>query len=353
MRFSPVRTVNMKNNKNIDKKKNIFIQHLQFILILYLAGIFLSYFIYMVSPKYYKSSVSIIRPSGYNLEEKDSSPQAEPAGMEDNEELFVSILKSRRMKEDIVRRFDLVNAYKVKSLQDAAGILEKRTTIDCRKEGIMEIVFMDNSSERAAEIANYYTENLNAIIRDMGVNNVSSVEQKWIEGRLSEVKDRIAVLDKKVSDLQRKHNIVVDKDLSQLSRLTGRLSEELYLKTMEMQNSESSKKEIPDKSDLGKEIEQIKKTLAVLASLKAELVNINREISLQETLYASFSARIEEVRRKGAADIPFVQVLDTAGIPEKINKPDLKLMLIINTAVCGIIALIILFFDLLKHLGSI
>jgi len=327
------------------KKKNTFLMHLTFIIFLYIAGIVIVYGIYMMSPGYYNAKVSVIKPAeipaaGEVLQEEDS-PETET-----DTELVLAVLNSRKMKNDIIEKFGLLSAYKAKDEQEAVKILERRTTIDAKKGAIIELNFQDTQPERTAAIANFYVENLKAFIEETRAGNLYAREYEWVEKRLLEINGRISSLDEEIAGLQNEYAIIVDKDLSQLTRLTGRLAEELYLKKADLQKN-------PERADLKRDIGEIKKTLSELSVLKGKLVAVNRELGVQENLYNYFTSRMEEVKRNEVLNRPVVQVLDTAGVPERINKPDFKIFLLINTIIVGIIAVIIFFFDLLKYLGSI
>jgi len=346
----------MENNKKPEKKRNVFIKHLQFVLLLYIAGTLLIYCVYIIYPKYYKTSASIIKSSRQFLVQTPFERQ-DIANIADkkNTDLFISIMSSRKMKQDIVRKFNLINIYKARSEDDAIKILEKRTFFDSAKDNFIEVSFMDVNPQRSAEITNYYVENLSLIIKDMADTNVFSVQPQWIESRLAKIKANITFLDKRISELQNRYGIIVDNDLSELTRLAGRLSEKVIFKKIELNKMESGllEKNNQLRSTIKREIEQMEKKLLELTALRDELVVINRELHIQEMLYGSLSQKLEDLRTTESAKIPVVHIFEKAGTPERINKPDLKFLLALNTVICGIIVVVILFFDLLKYLGSI
>jgi uncharacterized protein involved in exopolysaccharide biosynthesis len=212
---------------------------------------------------------------------------------------------------------------------------------------------MDTDPARAANIANDYLNNLNLIILETSNVSVFAVEHRWIEKKLEEIKIKMAALDIQVSNLQSQHNIVVDRDLLQLSQLTGKFSEELYLKNFELEKMAKTEENSEKIKVLRKEVDRIKKTFSKLIEVKEELVVINRELAIQEKLYEEFSSRLEEVKRTEISKMPVVQALDVAGVPMKVNKPDCRLVLVIITVIWGIMTFVIFFFDLLKYLGSI
>jgi len=343
----------MTNKNKPEKKKNIFVKHLQLMFSIYVIVIVVALTSCFLLPKYYKATVSILKPIEKESPQSLPLTNVETDETKEDTELFVSILKSFRIKKEIVEKFNLVEDYKARSFQEAVDILDKRTTLDIRADNIIRLDFMDTDPDRAANIANDYLNNLNLIILETSNVSVFAVEHRWIEKKLEEIKSKMATFDIQVSNLQSQHNIVVDKDLLQLSQLTGKFSEELYLKNLELEKMAKTEENSEKIKVLRKEVDRIKKTFSKLIEVKEELVVINRELAIQEKLYEEFSSRLEEVKRTEISKIPVVQALDVAGVPMKVNKPDCRLVLVIITVIWGIMTFVIFFFDLLKYLGSI
>jgi len=91
----------MENNKKKTDTKNRFRSHIKFVIVFYILGFGIVYFIYLLSPKYYRVCASILQPP-----EKEASEDfiSQPRT---NTELFFSILTSRTIKDEIINNFSL------------------------------------------------------------------------------------------------------------------------------------------------------------------------------------------------------------------------------------------------------
>jgi capsule polysaccharide export protein KpsE/RkpR len=157
-----------------------------------------------------------------------------------------------------------------------------------------------------------------------------------------------------LTELQNKNKLVVDQNLSQISQAGGKLMEQLINKQLELEKE----RQILDENDpkiimLKNEIKEIQTSLSNLLSSQDELTRILRELKVQESLYSFLTSKMEEAKIEETRDTPIVQVLDKAKIPYKVYKPDLKFLIIIISSIIGGIGFILIFFDILRFLGSI
>ncbi|HOL50442.1 MAG TPA: GNVR domain-containing protein, partial [bacterium] len=104
---------------------------------------------------------------------------------------------------------------------------------------------------------------------------------------------------------------------------------------------------------LNAEIRDLQKELDRLTSYQTQLTQILRELKAQESLYSFLTAQLESAKLEETKDTPFIQVLDTAVVPQKVYSPDIKKILIIIIGIIVGVGIIVLFFDVLRFLGSI
>jgi len=337
----------MKNGERKSERKNGFRSHLKFVLLFYILGFGIVYGIYWLAPKYYKASASILQPP-----EKQTSETflSQPIT---NTELFFSILTSRSIKDEIIGKFGLINAYRVRTIDRAREELDERVTIYLTKEKIIEISVLDTDAERAASIANFFIERLDNAVKVLSVTTAKQ-DRIFTEKQLAETENTIASLEKRLAAVKDRENLAADKELEQVSQTAGKLMQELFNKKLELQRKGEILK--PDSFEitmLKKDIENLETTLSRLLHSENELRNIMRELKAQEAVYSFLTSKLEEAKITEARDTPVVQVLDNAVVPQKIYKPDIKLLLIIQAAVFGGLAVLIFFFDLLRYLGNI
>ncbi|MDD3725636.1 MAG: hypothetical protein PHI44_00325 [Candidatus Ratteibacteria bacterium] len=342
------------NNKN--KRKQSPLRHIKFVLAFYTITLLLLSFIYWICPKYYKANASILQPPERELKiETGSSEISEKMSsqLRTNTELFFSVLNSRSMKDAIIEKYNLVEAYNVSNIDRAREKLDKLTKISLTKEKVIEITVVDRNPKRAAEIANFFIQRLDETIKEISITTAKQ-DRIFIEGRLKETESSIKDLEEKLAGIKNREKLVADKELVQVTQMAGKLMEELVNKKLELQK----KSEVLQSSNieivlLKKEIQDIETTLSRLLYSEDELTGMLRELKTQEEVYKFLTTKLEEAKINEARDTPVVQVLDYAVVPHKIYRPDIKVLLIVQGLVSGVIAVLVFFMDLLRYLGSI
>jgi len=78
-------------------------------------------------------------------------------------DLFVALLESRIMAEEVIRKLDLKKRYKSKTMGSARATLKGRTLIDISKEKLITITVEDTHPQWAADIANFYVAQLDLL----------------------------------------------------------------------------------------------------------------------------------------------------------------------------------------------
>ncbi len=333
----------MKNGE----RKNAFRSHLRFVLLLYIFGLGIICGIYWLVPKYYKASASILQPPERETSETFlSQPRT-------NTELFFSILTSRSIKDEIIEKFGLINAYRVTTIDRAREELDERVTIYLTKEKIIEISVIDTNAERAASIANFFIERLDNAVKVLSVTTAKQ-DRIFTEKQLAETESNIASLETKLASVKNRENLAADKELEQVSQTAGKLMQELFHKKLELKRKEEVlKSDSFEMTMMKKDIENLETALSKLLRSENELRNIMRELKAQEAVYSFLTSKLEEAKITEARDTPVIQVLDNAVVPQKIYKPNIKLHLLIQAAIFGGLAVLIFFFDLLRYLGNI
>lgn len=339
-----------------NKRKKSPVAHIKFVIAFYVITLILLSFIYWIYPKYYKANASILQPPERELKiETGSSEISEKmlSQLRTNTELFFSILNSRSMKDAIIEKFNLIDAYNVSNIDRAREKFDKLKSISLTKEKVIEITVVDRNPKRAAEIANFFIQRLDETIKAISITTAKQ-DRIFIESRLKETENAIKTLEEKIAGIKNREKLIADKDLAQITQMAGKLMEEIFNKKLELQRkSEVLQSNSIEIVLLKKEIQNLETTLTRLLYSEDELTGMLRELKTQEEVYKFLTAKLEEAKINEARDTPVVQVLDYAVVPNKIYKPDIKLLIIVQSIVSGVLAIIIFFLDLLRYLGSI
>jgi len=331
-------------------------RHLFIIALLFAAGYATAGAIYLAVPKYYLASASILQPpdSGSGDAARGSRiSEALGTQMRTNTELFFSILNSRRMKDDLIRTYRLDRSYRERNMDEVREVLAKRMTVALTKNKVIDIQIIDTRPVQAAEMALFCVQNLEALTKEMTITEAKQ-NRIFVEDRLRETTETIGALEARLTRIQTGSRLVADKEMAQITQTAGRLMEQLLAKQLDLEK----KKQIlhdrdPEIVMLKNEISGIQAALSKLLSSQDELTRILRELKVQESLYSLLTTKLEEAKISETRDTPIVQILDRPAIPDKVHSPNLKLIMILVTVVIGAIGVLVIFFDVLRFLGSI
>jgi uncharacterized protein involved in exopolysaccharide biosynthesis len=283
------------------------------------------------------SNVDILRNAGIRLTTK-----ATPT------DIFVGILKSRQMQDDIIDRFNLMEVYKTDIRQSARQSVASRTDISISREQMISVSFIDTVPERSAEIANFYVKNLDTLNRNLNITTAGQL-RRFVEQRLEETKQSLREAEEKLEVYRIKNKTAGGIHSASVSAggLEGRLiAKKIELEAKKKYTTENN----PETIKLKNEITEMEKALAQMPPVENELARLIRELSTQENVYRLLVNQYEQAKIEEARDTPTVQVLDYAVIPERKHGPAIKK----NMMVSGLAALFIgfflaSFFDYINH----
>ena len=275
-------------------------------------------------------------------------------------DLFVAMLKSRVMADDVIKQFDLKTIYQAKTMQDARKALEENTKITVSKEKVIKIVVEDENPQQAADIANFYVSTLDRLNRTLNVGKAGQT-RAFIERRLAETHVNLVKAEEALKNFQTQNKTVAVEAQSK-AMIEAAAMVQGQIAANEVQFQVLSGYLSPDNPDLSRvrsSIEELKKQLAMLETgrggkgmlpgdrlhpamitvpgLALDYGRLLRELKVQETLYAMLTSQLEQAKLTEARDTPTVQVLDPAIPAEMKSKPSIRQ----NMMIAGVGALFV------------
>jgi uncharacterized protein involved in exopolysaccharide biosynthesis len=275
-------------------------------------------------------------------------------------DLFVAMLKSRIMADEVIRKLNLIDLYEAKSMQDARKALEGDTKIMVTKEKVIKITVEAKSPQLAADIANLYVANLDHLNQTLNVSKASQ-NRAFIERRLGETQVNLVKAEEALKDFQTQNKTVaVEAQSKAMIEAAAMIQGQITAQEVQLQVMSSYlSPENPELSRVRSSIEELKKQLYLLESgkggkgmlpgdrlhpamitvpgLALDYGRLLRELKVQETLYALLTSQLEQAKLAEARDTPTVQVLDPAIPAEKKSKPRIRL----NMVIAGVLALFV------------
>lgn len=289
-------------------------------------------------------------------------------------DIFAAMLKSRIMADEVIKQFDLMTVYKAKAMQDARKALEGNTKITVTKEKVIKIVVEDESPQRAADIANFYTTHLDRLNRILNVGKASQ-NRAFIEKRLAETQVNLVKSEEALKEFQT-HNrtVAVEAQSKAMMEAAAAIQGQITAQEVQLQVMASYLSlDNPDLARVRSGIEELKKQLSLLESgkggkgmlpehrlhpamitvpgLALEYGRLMRELKVQETIYALLTSQYEQTKLQEARDTPTVQVLDPAVPAERKSKPSILLNMMIAGVSALFVGVFLAFF--LEYLGRI
>ena len=331
----------------------------------------------LVLPKTYESTVSLLP----QLESKESGTltallaASGAGGVAQNlgiglpglqttpTDIFVAILKSRVMSDEVIKKFDLMSVYGERTMQDTREELADRVRVAVSKEKVIKVTVEATDAELAAEIANFYVGHLDRLNHTVTVSKASQ-NRAFIERRLVETKVGLVKGEEALRDFQTKNKTVAVEAQSKAmieaaAMIQGQITaQEVQLEVLSSYLSQDN----PELSRVRSSIEQLTKQLMLLESgkggkgmlpgdrlhpamitvpdLALQYGRLLRELKVQETLYALLTSQFEQAKITEARDTPTVQVLDPAIPADKPSKPRLLLNILVAAVAAFCLALV-------------
>ena len=287
-------------------------------------------------------------------------------GLKTSGDLFVGVLHSRTVQDDLINKFNLRKEYGVKRYEDARKVLDGSTDIAIdRKSAILTIKVTDNDRDRAAAMGREYVDALNRIVITLNTSSAHK-ERVFLEDRLTEVQQDLETSEKDFSKFASQNTAIdvkeqgkamigaaaelegqliatetqleglrqiytpnnvrirslqarIDEYRHQLQKLGGKASP-----GEEAGSSPSDVESSADNPDLYPSIRQ----LPILGVTWADLY---RRTRVEEAIFETLTKQYELAKVEEARETPSVKVLDPADVPERKSSPPRMILMLFGT----------------------
>jgi len=244
------------------------------------------------------------------------------------------ILESRRLGEMIVDTLSLKEHFKIESLDEALLTLSARTRIAVTATGLIHLSVRDKDPAYALRIAGAYIAGLDSLSRFLQYSRADQTRE-FMEAQLAAYRGRLGKARRELAAFQGKHNIVdfdeqvrgaigVAADLKVKAVLAG--IERDLIREYSYANSLDLKRKEAEYEGLMRQLENIMNgdsagavfiPLNRLPALVQSHARMERDIEVNERVYAYLLERYEEAGMDKARTTSVVQVVDEPNLPEK------------------------------------
>jgi tyrosine-protein kinase Etk/Wzc len=275
-------------------------------------------------------------------------------GLKSPGDVYLGILGSRTIADELVKRFDLQKVYKTKRISDTVKELRNRSTFVSGKDTLITISVEDHDANRAAELANGYLDALREQNGRLALTE-SSQRRLFFEEQLKHEKDALADAEVELKKTQEQTGLIAPSGQAQMEIETiAQMRAQITSLQIELAAvKQGATDENPQVVRLQTQISGLQQQLQRLQSdpakrspgnvelptakvpeLALEYVRKQREVKYHETLFELLARQYEVARLDESREAPVLQVVDRALVPDKKSGPS-KILLVLLTALLG------------------
>lgn len=274
------------------------------------------------------------------------------------ETIYIDMLKSRAVCEQIIEEFNFYEVYKVGMVEDALHALHSHLSFTLSENGLLIFSFEDQDPQRSAAVANRFIELLDEFNTGLNVSRASKTKE-FVENQLEQRKLTLAAAESALKQFQESRRaldldeqlraamtivaeltgqaIALETELEILSHYTAATSEEYTRKKREYDEtlSQLAKLKLDRNQDDDDLVRAYLPALGTIPEIALELLRLKRKVEIENTIYTMLVKEFEKSRIEEARDTPTLQVLDRASVPNLRSRPKRK-MLVILSAMLGV-----------------
>lgn len=273
-----------------------------------------------------------------------SSLAANALGVKTTGDLFIGVLRSDTVQDDVLQKFDLLKLYHDSYLEDARKDLAKHTGISAdAKSGIITVAVTDHDAKRAAAMAQEYINELNWVVNNLSTS-AAHRERVFLDQRLEQVKSTLEADEKQFSqfssqkgaiDIAEQGKAMVTAAATLQGQLIAAESELEGLRQVYTDNNvrvrslqarvddlHSALEKIGGRgTDENSSAQQIYPSLRQLPLLGVQYADLLRSTKVEEAVFEALTQEDELAKVEEAKETPNVRVLDPPSVPQKKSSP--------------------------------
>jgi uncharacterized protein involved in exopolysaccharide biosynthesis len=295
-------------------------------------------------------------------------------GIKTSGDLFVGVLHSNTVEDDVINKFDLRKIYGVRAYEDARKELEGRTDISAdRKSAIITIKVSDHNRERAAGMAREYVEALNRAVVTLNTSSAHK-ERVFLEDRLIGVQKDLEAAEKDFSKFASQNTAIDVKEqgramIGATAEVEGQLiAAETQLEGLQQIYTPNNVRIRSLQARIDEYRRQLKKmggtasasaengagaagstgattdtadlypSIRQLPILGVTWGDLYRNTKVEEAIFETLTKQYELAKVEEARETPSVKVLDPADLPERKSFPPRTILILFGSLLVFVFA---------------
>ena len=242
-------------------------------------------------------------------------------------DLIVEVLRSRRLSEAIIHRFDLQRQYECHNLDAALKELASHVSVNAATSGIVVIRAESQNKQQAADMANFLVGELDRFNREV-LNTRGKRMRQFLEFQLADAQERMLHADSAVTAYELHHGVLVTGDDSSVRGVSDMMGRRIALQVRRAYVASFSSTESPEVRSIDAELQAFDRELGEMPRIKNEGQRLTLDAAIQRKVFSLLSAQLEQARLDEMRDIPTITVLDQARPPDLKTRPKRGLMVL-------------------------
>jgi tyrosine-protein kinase Etk/Wzc len=269
-------------------------------------------------------------------------------------DIYVAMLQSRTIGDQIINQFHLQSLWKVKKLEDTRKVLKTHAQFEAAKDGLIVITVKDPNPKLASDLANAFVNELYQMNSTLAVTEAGQ-RRVFFDQQLEEEKGALVVAENDLRTTQEKTGILELTGQSAMAvRTIAETAAELRSREVQLEAMRSyATDENPDLGRVQSEIDALHRQLSLQQNNQKgmpfgdtqvpagrfpaeglEYIRKLREVQYHQTLFDLLSRQFEAARIDEAKSAPIIQVIDHAIPPDKKSGPP-RLLITLGFGIVG------------------
>jgi len=289
-------------------------------------------------------------------------------------DMYLGILGSRTIADEIIAKFHLEREYKTKKPTDTRTRLKSATRMLVTKDQLIHITVEDHDPQRASDLANAYVDELYAMNSHLAITGAAQ-RRVFFDQELADEKNALAAAEEDLRKTEEKTGVIqLSAQDEAVIRSIADVRAQIASREVEIQSLRTfATDQNPEAVRVQEEINALRNQLAVLEKdprnlrssttdfqagqvpeVSLEYARKLREVKYHDSLFDLLSKQYEAARIDEAKASPIIQVIDRAVPPDKKSSPH-RLFLTLGFGAVGLFVgcVVALAADLLQRMEQV
>ena len=267
------------------------------------------------------------------------------AGIKSQDELYIALLKSERLQNSLIQKFELSKRYETDLQADTRKALDTSVKVMAdKKSGLITLEVTDKEPQFAAKMANAYVDELGKVLGGLAVSEAQQ-RRKFFEQQVTQIKDQLAKNEVAFRQAQSQSGMQVTQALAETGvRASVELRQQIATREVQLQSLRTTyaTDKNPDVIRLSREISALRGQLAKMEkggsdgasaatgkdAVGQEAVRAYRDVKVQEAMLDVMIRQYEMARVDESREGPLLQQVDIASVPERKSAPKRSLIVL-------------------------